>query len=213
MGWLSTRTVFPLTSGTSYEAVADALRLGPRDDVLDVACGSGAFLARHAADAHKVAGIDLSDVQIDLARRALGSRIAAGTAEIVKGDAGSLPWPDATFTAVSCVSSFETFPDPEKVLAEMFRVLRPGGRVVLNIGQRVPPDTQTHRAWDVMWVWSEDDVRRMVEQAGFADVTIAYARSWGDDPVSRLLVWVWQKLGTEMNELRLVTAANPGQNP
>lgn len=206
LGWVSTRTVFPLTSGTSYQAVADALQLRPEDVVLDVACGSGALLAKHGGHVRRVAGIDLSDVQIDLARRTLRERIASGTAEVVRGDAGALPWPDETFTAASCVSSFEAFPDPEKVLLEVFRVLRPGGRVVLNIGERVPPGTQTHRVWDTLWVWSEDDVRRMVQDAGFSDVTLTYAASFGKDPVSRFLVWLWRKLGNDMSELRLVGA-------
>lgn len=206
LGWISTRTVFPLTSGTSYQAVAEGLQLRADDEVLDVACGSGALLVQHAGHVRRVAGIDLSDVQINLARRKLGARIAAGTAEIVKGDAGALPWADESFTAVSCVSSFETFPEPEKVVSEMVRVLRPGGRVALNIGERVPPGTETHRVWDALWVWSEDDVRRMVRDAGFADVTITYARAWGNDPVSRFLVWFWRKLGNDMSELRLVSA-------
>lgn len=206
LGWVSTRTVFPLTSGTSYQAVADALQLRPEDEVLDVACGSGALLAKHAGYVRRVAGIDLSEIQIDLARRSLRERIAAGTAEVVQGDAGALPWPDDTFTAASCVSSFEAFPDPAKVLLEVFRVLRPGGRVVLNIGERVPPGTQTHRVWDTLWVWSEDDVRQMVEDAGFADVSLTYAESFGTDPVSRFLVRLWRRLGNDMSELRLVRA-------
>ena len=115
----------------------------------------------------RVAGLDLSDVQVDIARGRLAARIAAGSAEIVHGDAAALPWPDGTFTVVTCVGLFETFPDPEKVLAKMVRVLRPGGRVVLNIGERVPVGTQTHRmwgeygcglrttcgAWSRTWVW------------------------------------------------------------
>lgn len=206
LGWVSTRTVFPLTTGTSYQSMADALQLRPDDELLDVACGSGAFLAQHAGGVRRVAGIDLSDIQIDLARRKLDERIAAGTAEIVKGDAGWMPWPDASFTVVSCVSSFETFPDPQKVLSEVFRVLRPGGRVVLNIGERVAPGTQTHRMWDVLWVWSEDDVQYMVEEAGFTDVTARYAPAWGDDPVSKSLVKVWKSFGHDMRDLRLVSA-------
>lgn len=206
LGWISTRTVFPLTTGPSYRAVTDLLQPRPEDEVLDVACGSGVLLAQYAANARRVAGIDLSDMQIDLARRHLAERIAAGTAEVVKGDAGALPWPEETFTAATCVSSFEVFPEPEQVLAEMFRVLRPGGRIALNIGERVPADTRTHKMWDVLWVWSEDDVRRMVEGAGFDEVSIRYARSMGGDPVSRFLVWMWDKLGNDMSELRLVSA-------
>ena len=127
-------------------------------------------------------------VQVGLARKRLGERIAAGTAEIVHGDAAALPWPDASFTVVTCMSVFEAFPDPCGVVDEVFRVLRPGGRAVLNIGERVEPGTQTHRVLnDSAWVWAEDDVRSMVEEAGFADVTIQYV-PWGEDTTVNRLV-------------------------
>jgi SAM-dependent methyltransferase len=206
LGWVSTRTVFPLTSGTLYRTMAEALDLQPDDEVLDVGCGSGAFLVQHAGQVRRVAGIDLSDIQIDLARRHLADRIAAGTADIVRGDASVLPWPDASFTAVTCMAAFEVFPDPAQVLAEVFRVLRPGGRAVMTIGERVPAGTQTERRWGAIWVWSEDDVVRMLERAGFTDVTLRYAPSWGNDPVSKALVRVWDRFGVDMRDLRLVSA-------
>ena len=125
--------------------MAEALDLRPEDELLEVACGSGVFLARHAATRGYVAGLDLSDVQIDLARERLVGRIAAGTAEIVKGDAAELPWEDGRFSAVTCMALMESFPEPSRALAEMFRVLRPGGRAVLEMGRRVPEGAETHQ--------------------------------------------------------------------
>jgi SAM-dependent methyltransferase len=206
LGWVSTRTVFPLTSGTLYRTMAEALELQLDDEVLDVGCGSGAFLAQHAGHVRRVAGVDLSDIQIDLAHRHLADRIAAGTADIVHADASVLPWPDESFTAATCMAAFEVFPDPAQVLAEVFRVLRPGGRAFMTIGERVPTDTQTERRWDAIWVWSEDDVVRMVEQAGFTDVTLRYVAAWGSDPVSKGLVRIWDRFGVDMRDLRLVGA-------
>jgi SAM-dependent methyltransferase len=206
LGWFSTRTVFPLTSGTVYRTMGEALDLQPDDEVLDVGCGSGAFLAQQASHVRRVAGIDLSDIQIDLAHRNLRDRLTAGTADIVKGDASVLPWPDSSFTAATSMAAFEAFPDPAQVLAEVFRVLRPGGRAVMTIGEQVPPDTQTDRRWGALWVWAEDDVRHMVEQAGFTDVTIRYAPSWGNDPVSKSLIKIWDRFGVDMRDLRLVSA-------
>ena len=137
-----------LTSGNAtFRQVAEACHFRDNDVWLDVACGSGAFLAERGTRVPHVAGIDLSDLHFGIAQRRLTDRIAVGTAEVVKGDAAQMPWPDATFTVVTAVSVFEVFPDAEKVLAEVFRVLRPGGRAVLNIGERVTPGTQTHQAW------------------------------------------------------------------
>jgi SAM-dependent methyltransferase len=160
---------------------------------------------------HRVAGIDLSDLQVGLARKRLDQRIAAGTAEIVHGDAAALPWPDASFTVVTCMSVFEALPDPAGVVEEVFRVLRADGRAVLNIGDRVEPGTQTHRILNgTGWVWAEDEVRRMVEQCGFADVTIQYV-PWGEDTtVNRLFAKaVGKVVGPITGELGLACGIKP----
>ena len=202
LGWAGSRAM-PVFHGPLYQVMGDALQLRPDDELLDVACGSGVFLAGQARQVHRVAGVDLSDVQIALAHRRLGGRIAAGTAEIVQGDAGSLPWPDDSFSVVTCMGSFEAFPDPVKVLAEMFRVLRPRGRLVMNMGEQVDPGMQTHRMLEQIWVWAEDDVRHMVNDAGFTDVTIQYAPSSGNAPWLKLLNKLAGPVG---KDLRLVHA-------
>lgn len=91
LGWVSAKWTMPVLHGPIYPVMASALELTPEDDLLEVACGSGVFLAEHAGSAHFVAGLDLSDVQVHLARRRLAARIVAGTAEIIKGDVGALP--------------------------------------------------------------------------------------------------------------------------
>ena len=169
----------PRLHGPIYPLMAEALDLRPEDELLEVACGSGTFLARHAGHVGQVAGLDLSDLQIDLARGRLAERIASGTTEIVKGDAAELPWEEGRFSVVTCMGSMEAFPDPARVLAEMLRVLRPGGRAALAMGSRLSEGTETHQALGSVWYWSESDARRLVEEAGFIDVSVTYADiSW-----------------------------------
>ena len=174
LGYIHSHWTMPRMHGPMYAVMAEALDLRPEDELLELACGSGVFLARHATVASYVAGLDLSDLQIDLARERLAERIAAGTAEIVKGDAADLPWQDGRFSAVTCMGSMGLFPDTPRVLAEVLRVLRPGGRAVLAMGSRLPEGTETHKVLDSMWVWDEADARRLVEDAGFVDVSVSY---------------------------------------
>ena len=188
-----------------YRAIAAGLILATDDVLLDVACGEGAFLTEYATHVGRVAGIDMSEAKIRLARQRLADRIAMGTAEVVQGDAASLPWGDDHFSAVASMDAFTLFPDPQQVLAETCRVLRPGGRAVMQLGWRVPDGTVTHKRWGTAWVWDEAEVRRMIETAGFRDITVSYVPIGGD---SRLLNLVGRLLmGTD--ELRLVGAAKP----
>lgn len=165
-----------------HASVATVLDLQPDDDLLDVACGAGYLLTESAAHVAHVAGLDLSEGKVGLARRRLADRITAGTAEIAMGDAGALPWPDGRFTAVSCTDAFPFFPDPERAFAEMWRVLRPGGRVVVDVNPRIPDGTASHEARGLggrFMMWNDADVRRLTKTAGLGDVTITHVPGTG----------------------------------
>ena len=98
------------------------------EDILDVGCGTGVTLEAIVA-AHPAArawGIDLSPEMIAVARRRLGDR-----AELQVADAEHLPAGDGAIDLVVCVDSFHHYPTPEAALAEMHRVTRPGGSLVL----------------------------------------------------------------------------------
>lgn len=191
----------------SYRLIAAGLHLTRDDDLLDVACGSGEFLAVHTTQARRVAGIDLSAEKAALARERLAERIASGTAEVVRGDAAALPWREGTFSAVTCNDAFPFLPVPEKVLAEMLRVLRPGGRMLMQIGMRWPngaPKHMPHPRADFD-VADEAAVRKLVEDAGFGEVSISYGLVGGE---SRLGNAVSRLLGGS-DEIRFVGAAKP----
>jgi SAM-dependent methyltransferase len=196
-------------NGPLYRRMAARLDLRPGDELLDVACGEGAFLAEHASNVRHVAGLDLSEVKVGLAQRRLADRIAAGTAEVVKGDAGALPWEDGRFTAVSCIDAFPFFPDPERALAEMCRVLRPGGRAVIDMNPTVPEGTESHRMkgpGGEFWAWNDADVQRMLRAAGFDDVTITHVP--GTD--SRLLNSLSRRLlGTDEETIAMAVKRVP----
>lgn len=158
-----------------YGPAAEFLQLGSDDALVEVACGSGVFLQRHASHVKRVAGVDLSDIQVGLARRRLRDRIAAGTAEIVRGDAVALPWEDDTFTAAVCLGSLEYFADEVAALREMQRVLQPGGRIVVTCGiDETDEDCVKETEWWGFPHPSEAEARKMVEDAGFSLASISY---------------------------------------
>lgn len=179
-GWLAALTM-PMAHKAFYGPAADLLHLESGDELVEVACGSGVFLNQHARHVKHVAGLDLSEIQVRLARRRLGDMIAAGTAEIVRGDAAALPWDDGSFSAATCMGSLEYIPDPLAALREMRRVLRADGRIVVSYG--LDPKAAEFAAETESWGIpnpSEDEARKLVEDAGFSVVSISYAG--GDYP-------------------------------
>jgi ubiquinone/menaquinone biosynthesis C-methylase UbiE len=111
----------------------ESLDLQPGQHLLDVACGTG-IVARHAASllapAGQVTAIDISPAMLDVARE-----IASGTAAPIsfeQADATQLPLADATVDTVVCQQGLQFVPDQPATLAEMFRVLAPGGRLAIS---------------------------------------------------------------------------------
>jgi len=98
--------------------------------ILDVACGPGVVTAALAGRAREVTAFDATPAMLEKARK----RCAAAGHDNVRfeqGNAEALPFGDGAFDAVVTRLAIHHFPDPKGVAGEMFRVLRPGGTVVI----------------------------------------------------------------------------------
>ena len=161
-----------------YDNVAKALELRVEDNFLEIACGNGHFIKNYTSRVHSVAGLDLSELCIKLATKKNKERIIAGSAEFVQGEATQLPWEDNKFSVVTSMASFMMFPKPVESLKEIYRVLLPGGRMVVCIEWNAE-DGKDHSK-DIkkygMQLWTENDVRNMLREAGFSDLAISYAK-------------------------------------
>lgn len=120
------------------------LRIGPGTKVIDVGCGAG----RHSFEAYRrgadVIAFDqnaeeLADVDTMLqAMGQAGEAPKSAKAQVVVGDALALPYPDGTFDAVIASEILEHIPDDDDAIAELIRVLRPGGTLAVTVPRWLP---------------------------------------------------------------------------
>ncbi len=140
----------------SFAGVGNPLALGdlsPGQTVLDLGCGAGLdsiLAARRVGPAGTVIGIDFSAEMIDKARQN-AARVATNNAEFRQGDAAALPLDDASVDVVISNGVFNLCVDKLRVVAEMFRVLRPGGRLqmadILLRDDVTPEEVARKGAW------------------------------------------------------------------
>jgi ubiquinone/menaquinone biosynthesis C-methylase UbiE len=98
--------------------------------VLDVACGPGFLTMEFAGECGSALGVDATEAFVLRARREASER-GLGNVEFAVGEADDLKLTDDSFDVVSCRAAFHHFVDPGKVLAEMHRVARPGGTLLV----------------------------------------------------------------------------------
>lgn len=122
----------------------DRLRIGPGSAVIDIGCGAG----RHSYEAYRrgadVIAFDQNAAElaeVDTMLQAMGQAgeaPEAAKAQVVVGDALALPYPDATFDVVIASEILEHIPDDETAIAEMVRVLKPGGSLAVTVPRWLP---------------------------------------------------------------------------
>ncbi len=167
--------------------------------VLDAGCGTGGFLRRLAAQSvpAEITGIDLSPIACALARE-------RGSTGVVEGSVTSLPYPDGHFSAVTSLDVIYHLDHPSEALREFHRVLRPGGRVIINV--------PAYR-----WLWSYHDeavhgrhrftrpeLTRLLIETGFAEPRGTY---WNLLPLPAIIVK--RKLLNSSNESSDVRMYSP----
>jgi ubiquinone/menaquinone biosynthesis C-methylase UbiE len=135
-GWLGEIVARVMARETvdANRVALDLLELKARDHVLEVGFGHGATLRRAAeivADGF-VAGIDHSDVMLRLAKRRNAQNLRIGRMELRRADSERIPYANDRFNKVFAVHTIYFWSRPELHLGEIFRVMAPGGRMVLG---------------------------------------------------------------------------------
>jgi arsenite methyltransferase len=151
----------------------DALEIGSGARVLEVGFGGGASLAALVSEkgCAYVGGLDPSTDMVRAAERRLAAWIQEGRLAVREGTVESIPWPDGEFDAALSVNSLYYWPDPARGLREIWRVLRPGGRLALGLRDKASMDKLGDLSRLGYWSSSENEVEKLLTEAGFRSVS------------------------------------------
>src|SRR5438105_13859453 len=146
----------PDSAVESFAGVANPWELGrlvPGEHVLDLGSGAGTdslIAAQMVGTEGNVTGIDMTPQMLAKARAA-AEAMGAANVEFVAGTVEALPFPDETFDIVISNGVIDLVPDKDAVFGEIFRVLRPGGRIQLADVTIQQPVSEEGRANIDLW--------------------------------------------------------------
>jgi 2-polyprenyl-3-methyl-5-hydroxy-6-metoxy-1,4-benzoquinol methylase len=158
--------------------IADVLLPGPLDGlhVLDAGCGSGLFTADLVARGAEVTSIDIGRGLVQEARK------KAPAASLAQSSLQAIGFASGTFDAVLCTEVIEHTPDPRLSLGELFRVLKPGGTLVVTVPNRLWHVSVTIADWLNIrpykgfenWVWRRDLLAWIHEENGVVEQCVGF---------------------------------------
>jgi ArsR family transcriptional regulator len=176
-----------LVPGRSWAAWGRALGLLlPRVDVADLGCGEGYLTIEAARWARRVVGIDRSkDV---LARaRAMAERRGVDNVIWKRGDLEKLPLPDASIDIALLSQALHHAEQPAAALVEAYRILRPGGRVLV-LDLREHSETWVQQKLGDRWLgFGDGTLQDLLTGAGFRDVVVNIGARRAGDPFTVLV--------------------------
>jgi demethylmenaquinone methyltransferase/2-methoxy-6-polyprenyl-1,4-benzoquinol methylase len=120
-----------IDKGWRKKAIAEVAKVNPKT-ILDVATGTGDLaIAAAALKPDKITGLDIAEQMLEIGRKKIVAQNLEGIINLQAGDSEAMPFATGAFDVVMCAYGVRNFEHLEAGLAEMCRVLRPGGKVVI----------------------------------------------------------------------------------
>jgi len=163
-----------------YKNTARVINPTPDDIYLEIGYGSGIFIKKYMSHVSKIDGIDYSEDMVTLATDINKNLVASGKAEFKQGNATLLPYADNEFTIVAMIEVFFFIAETEKTLKEIYRVLKPGGRIVIEMAYNKDDgvDHTRHVKKMNLHLYSGEEMKNLLKHAGFSEIVIEYYKAF-----------------------------------
>jgi len=180
----------PMYHRPNFLLILERLHLRREDRLLEVGCGGGAFLQEALKSGCRAWAIDHSPEMVRLTREQNQQAVEAGQLDVREGDAHHLPFPDEFCTCAVTTGSFGFWEDPVRGLAEIRRVLRPDGRLILFTGTKELRGTPAaaEPVGGRVRFYEDEELAAMARTAKFTDIRVerpemgSFARAAGLPP-------------------------------
>lgn len=149
-------------------------------DALDIGCGGGANVAAmlQMFPEGMVTGMDYSPVSVEKSAAVNQAAIQAGRCRILKGDASALPFAKDSFDLVTAFETVYFWPRLASCFRQVHTVLRPGGIFLICNEDSDPSDNTWTKRIDGMTIYSREQLKQLLEQAGFSDIRWDEKKGW-----------------------------------
>jgi|SRR5690242_2983623 len=181
-GWLGRFVLWNMNS--RHSKVTDwglvHVSVHERNTILDVGCGGGRTVSKLAAMATqgKVYGADFSEASVAASERTNARSIEMGRVEIRHASVSQLPFPDGMFDLVTAVETHFWWPDLPEDIREIFRVVKPGGKLIVIAEIYKGANTTVARLCEKyapqtgLKLLSIEEHQKLLANAGFSDVRV-----------------------------------------
>lgn len=185
-GWLGRFTLWRMN--TSHSKLTDwglsHISIEKHYIILDVGCGGGRTVSKLAAMATqgKVYGIDFSEESVAVSQKTNAQSIHSGRVEIRQASVSQLPFPDNMFDRVTAVETHFWWPNLPGDMREIFRVLKPGGTLILiaeiykGANTTVSKLAEKFAKQSGMTLLSANEHRELFANAGYSDIQVIEKR-------------------------------------
>lgn len=156
----------------SFFWILKKLDLGSEDTYVEIGCGGGVLLRMVLEKVSRGAAIDHSSEMVELSTKNNQVKVSQDELEIICGDAENLPWKKRSFTAAASANMFFFIDNPQAVIDEIYRVLKPGGRFAMTTMGKGLFGKLTFGWLYKLKTYSDKEMEKMFSCAGFNNIEI-----------------------------------------